>query len=599
MELIIPRIQQAAAAALKSLWNLDLPPAELVVQHTARDHTGDYTIVLFPLMKHKLGALPEIGQRLGDALAQSLGIVARHELVKGFLNLTLTDAYWGEVLRSLSATPGHGLTLPPRTGEKLVVEYASPNTNKPIHLGHLRNIFLGAATAAICKAAGIDTSEVCLFNDKGIHVCKSMLAWQRFAHGETPESASIKGDHFVGKWYVRFDTEYRREVQQLVDEGMEEETARQQAPLMQEAQEMYRQWEAGQPEVLALWQQMNQWVYSGMEQTYARIHIRFDKYYYESDTWKLGRQVVDEGLESGVFTRQPDGSVWIDLTDAGLDRKLVLRRDGTSVYITQDLGTADLRYQDYQMNRSVYVIGNEQDYHMQVLREILRRLGRPYAEGVYHLSYGMVDLPSGKMKSREGTVVDADDLLDEMYRTAKEATEELGKTEGMDPANLTTLYETLALGALKYYLLKVDPPKRMLFNPQESIDFKGHTGTFIQYTHARIHGILRKAAESHPRALESTLVIPATLLPLEKALIQRLSDWQPTLADAAAGYDPSLVANYCYELSKDYSRFHYEVPVLKAETPELLVFRLQLNAQVARTLRLGMALLGIDMPERM
>jgi arginyl-tRNA synthetase len=499
----------------------------------------------------------------------------------------------------MEAAPQHGLQLPPQP-EKLVVEHSSPNTNKPLHLGHMRNTFLGDAVARICKAAGYTTHVVCLFNDKGIHVCKSMLAWERFANGATPASAGIKGDHFVGKWYVAFDKAYREEVKALMeDHGLDEETAKARAPLMQAAQDMYRRWEAGDPEVMALWQTMNSWVYSGFEQTYARIGVTFDKYYYESDTWKLGKAVVEDGLAKGVFTRQEDGSVWIDLTDVNLDRKLVLRRDGTSVYITQDLGTADLRYQDFGMNRSVYVIGNEQDYHMQVLKEILKRLGHSYADGIYHLSYGMIDLPSGKMKSREGTVVDADDLLEEMYQTAKQATEELGKTEGMADDALHTLYEILALGALKYYILKVDPARRMLFNPQESIDFKGHTGTFIQYTHARIHGILRKGAQSHPGAVSAPFEAPTSLLPEEKALLKRLADWPDVLLSAAQGYNPALVANYCYELSKDYSRFHYEVPVLKAETPVLLSFRLRLNAQVARTLHFGMGLLGIDMPDRM
>lgn len=599
MERIIHRIQQAAAQAIGQLWQLNLPANELVVQHTAKEHSGDFTLVLFPLMKHKLGALPDIGAQLGAALQAQLPDIEGFELVKGFLNLQLSDAFWSGCLQRMAEAPQHGLQLAPQP-EKLVVEHSSPNTNKPLHLGHMRTTFLGDAVARICKAAGYTTHVVCLFNDKGIHVCKSMLAWQRFANGATPTSSGIKGDHFVGKWYVAFDKAYREEVKALMEsQGLDEETAKAQAPLMQAAQDMYRRWEAGDPEVLALWQTMNSWVYSGFEQTYARIGVAFDKYYYESETWKLGKAVVEDGLAKGVFTRQEDGSVWIDLTDVNLDRKLVLRRDGTSVYITQDLGTADLRYQDYGMNRSVYVIGNEQDYHMQVLKEILKRLGRSYADGMYHLSYGMIDLPSGKMKSREGTVVDADDLLEEMYQTAKQATEELGKTEGMADDALHTLYETLALGALKYYILKVDPARRMLFNPQESIDFKGHTGTFIQYTHARIHGILRKGAESHPGAVSAPFEAPASLLPEEKALLKRLADWPEALMAAAQGYNPALVANYCYELSKDYSRFHYEVPVLKAETPALLSFRLRLNAQVARTLHFGMGLLGIAMPDRM
>ncbi|MCE3008588.1 MAG: arginine--tRNA ligase [Bacteroidetes bacterium] len=594
---IIQHLQQQASQLISQLYQHTLAPEEILVQPTRKDQAGDYTVVLFPLTKLQLAPLPTLGQQLGDGLSL-LPEVARYELVKGFLNLTISDAYWLRLLLHLQQAGTQWLNLPPKA-EKAVVEYSSPNTNKPLHLGHLRNNFLGAALVNLLRAAGYPTRAVSLYNDKGIHICKSMLAWQCYGQGETPQSSGLKGDHLVGKYYVRFDQEYRKEVAALVAQGMEEEQAKNEAPLMQDARQLYRDWEAGKPEVIALWQQMNNWVYQGFEQTYARIGVQFDQYYHESDTYLLGKQIVMEGLEKGIFYRQADGSVWVDLTDIGLDQKLLLRSDGTSLYMTQDLGSADLRYHDHHMHRSIYVIGNEQDYHMTVLKEILKRLGRPYAEGIHHLSYGMVDLPSGKMKSREGTVVDADELIDEMIETARTATEELGKTEGMETAELDKLYSMLALGALKYYLLKVDPGKRMLFNPQESIDFKGHTGTFIQYTHARIHGILRRALADRPGLLaEATQYEGLSLHPLERELLHRLQAWPRLLAEAAATCNPALVAQYAYDLSRDYSRFHYEVPVLRAEGATLAL-RVQLNAQVAAHLAHALALLGIPAPTRM
>lgn len=598
MKELVHQIQEAVAHSVQARYGLALSPAEVVVQTTSKDHTGDYTVVIFGLMKHKLGTLPEIGEALGQDLCL-LPDFDSYELVKGFLNLTVSNAYWLQLLGYMRTQGAAYYSLPPRT-ETAVVEYASPNTNKPLHLGHLRNNFLGAAVTQLLKTAGYPTHTVCLFNDKGIHVCKSMLAWQRFGNGETPETSGTKGDHLVGKYYVRFDQELQKEVAELEKGGMDKEQAKKEAPIQKAAQEMYRRWEAGDAEVIALWKQMNGWVYAGMEQTFGRMGVRFDKYYYESETYLLGKQVVEEGLEKGLFYRNDDGSVWVDLTDIGLDQKLLLRSDGTSLYMTQDLGTADLRYQDYHMQQSLYVIGNEQDYHMKVLKEVLLRLGRPYAPGMYHLSYGMVDLPTGKMKSREGTVVDADELMDEMVTTAREATQELGKTEGMDPAGLELLYEQLALGALKYFLLKVDPQKRMLFNPQESIDFKGHTGTFIQYTHARIHGILRKAEQDNPGILQQPADYPDyTLHPLERALLHRLQAYRTLLAEAARTYNPALIANYVYELSKDYSRFHYEVPVLRAENATAMRLRVHLNALVAGMIAQCMHLLGIQVPQRM
>ncbi len=595
---LIPLLQQASAQALADRYGLTLDPATLVVQRTSRDHTGDYTLVLFPLMKHRLGSPEAIGQTLGQDLLDRLpDTLAAFDLVKGFLNLTLTPAAWCRWLHFALAEPEAALRLDLGSGQKVMLEFPSPNTNKPLHLGHLRNLFLGDSLTRILTAAGFTTIRANLYNDKGIHICKSLLAWQREGC-QTPEQSGLKGDHLAGKYYVRFDQLLREQIEQLKAQGLDEEQAKAQAPLQQEVQELYRRWEAGDPAVVEPWRQMNTWVYAGFEQTFRRLGLPpFDVNYYESETYLRGREIVEEGLAQGVFFRKPDGSVWIDLSDEKLDEKLVLRSDGTSVYITQDLATAELKYQQFGIDRSIYVIGNEQDYHMKVLIATLKRLGKPYAEGMYHLSYGMVDLPTGRMKSREGTVVDADDLLDEMTATAAAATAELGKTESLDAQSLESLHHSLGLGALKYFLLKVDPARRMVFNPEDSIDFKGHTGTFIQYTHARTAALLRKADEQGYRP--QPVAAPEPLAGAELDLVRQLYHWPDALAEAVRDYSPAVVANYAYDLARAYSRFYTEAPVLKADTVAQRDFRLLLTALTRQHLATVLGLLGIEAPDRM
>jgi arginyl-tRNA synthetase len=475
-----------------------------------------------------------------------------------------------------------------------MVEYSSPNTNKPLHLGHIRNNLLGYSVAEILKAYGYDVIKANLVNDRGIHICKSMLAWEKFGNGETPESSGLKGDHLVGKYYVVFDKEYKKEIEALKVEGQSEDEAKKNAPLIQEAQVMLQKWEAGDEDVLNLWKTMNGWVYAGFDKTYKQLGVDFDKFYYESETYLLGKDIIQEGLEKGVFFKKDDNSVWIDLTDEGLDEKLVLRGDGTSVYITQDLGTAQLKYDEFKMNESIYVVGNEQDYHFKVLFAILKKLGKEWADGLYHLSYGMVDLPSGKMKSREGTVVDADDLMAEMIETAKERTEELGKTEGFNEEEKVNLYQTIGMGALKYFLLKVDPKKRLLFDPNESVDFQGHTGPFVQYTHARIKSVLRKADY-----VPGQIKVPSTLSTFERDLIQALANYPAIIEASAKEFSPAQLANYAYDIAKLYNKFYHEETILKAEDENVKGFRLQLSASAARIISESMNLLGIQVPERM
>jgi arginyl-tRNA synthetase len=593
------QLQQGAAQALLAAFGKDIDPATLVVQPTSREHVGDYTVVLFPLLKLKLGSPDAIGDAIGNYLREKAGIVKQYEIVKGFLNLTLSDAFWLGFLKSFEANNAAVLTATAGNGQTVMVEFSSPNTNKPLHLGHLRNNFLGDSLCRILEAGGFKVVRACLVNDRGIHICKSMRAWQLDAAHATPESSGKKGDHLVGDYYVSFDREYKRQVNELVRQGATQEDAERRAPLMQDTQELLRKWEAGDAETRTLWQRMNQWVYDGFATTYQRMGIRFDKYYYESDTYLLGKDVVEEGLQKGVFYKKPDGSVWIDLTADGLDHKLVLRADGTSVYITQDLGTSDLKYADYHMQHSVYVIGNEQDYHMKVLILILKKLGRPYADGMFHLSYGMVELPSGKMKSREGTVVDADDLMEEVVRNAEAETRERGKVEGLADTDLKRLYETLGIGALKYYLLKVTPQKKMLFDPAESVSLQGDTGPFIQYSYARINSLLQKATQMGHTAALADAKPEADLQPAEKDLARRLYQWPDALADAIANYNPSSVAAYAVELAKDYNRFYYELPVLREEKEGILQLRLALSKLTAVTLKHSMGLLGIDVPERM
>ncbi len=557
---------------------------------TRREFEGNYTYVFFGLVKSLKKAPAEIGTALGEYLLSHSAIVSRYNVVQGFLNLKLSDSVWIDVFRKLKS----GEQRAPRN-RKVLVEYSSPNTNKPLHLGHLRNNFLGYSVSEILKVAGYEVSRVCLVNDRGIHICKSMVAYRHFGNGETPESAGLKGDHLVGKYYVEFDKAYKAQVNELMGGGMPEEEAKKAAPFMVEAQEMLVQWEQNEPEIMALWKKLNGWVYEGFNATYKKIGVDFDKTYYESDTYLLGKDIVEEGLQKGVFYKKEDQSVWIDLTDQGLDHKLVLRGDGTSVYITQDLGTTDLKFEDFGCDKSIWVVGNEQDYHFKVLFAILEKLGRSYAEGCYHLSYGMVDLPSGKMKSREGTVVDADELVEEMIATSKAITEEKGKTEGFSEEQLEALYRMVALGALKYYLLKVEPKKRMLFNPAESIDFQGNTGPFIQYTHARIRSILRKSGlEGFP--------VPEGLEELqteEVDLVFLLKDYGKVVEAAAAEYSPALIANYVFDLAKTFNVFYTQHSVLNEASEAARLFRLALIEQVADTIRNGMGLLGIEVPEKM
>jgi arginyl-tRNA synthetase len=599
-------IQQALADALRQEFHLDVAPAEITLQPTKKEFEGFYTFVTFPYAKTLRQAPAAIGEKLGQFVRERSGVVSSYNVVQGFLNLSISDEAWLEAFRvTLSADFGQ---LPPN-GQTVMVEYSSPNTNKPLHLGHLRNNFLGYSVAEILKANGFNVLKTNVVNNRGIHICKSMLAYQRFGNGETPESTGEKGDKLVGRYYVEFDRAYKAEIETLTLGGMTKEQAEREAPLMKAAQQMLLDWEAGDPATRALWEKMNGWVYAGFAETYRSMGVDFDKMYYESDTYLLGKEIVEEGLEKGVFYRRPDGSVWIDLTAEGLDEKLVLRADGTSVYITQDLGLADLKYQDFPMQKSVYVVGNEQDYHFEVLFHILQKLNRPYADGLFHLSYGMVDLPSGKMKSREGTVVDADDLIAEMGTTAEETTKALGKIEGFSDEEATALYHTLAMGALKYYLLRVDPKKRMLFNPQESIDFHGNTGPFIQYTHARIRSVLRKspaaaAAQTPEGSLPSSEeTVPFGGLedfhPTERELIFALSQYPQRLAEAGAQYSPALMAQYAYELAKAYNQFYAEVTILGEPDAAKRRFRLQLSATVAQTIRLALGLLGVQAPERM
>ena len=589
-------ITKGISQGLQHLFGITTDAGQLGLQPTRKEFAGTYTFVTFPYTKTAGKSPDQIGQLLGEYLQAQLPEVAAFNIVKGFLNLEVSDGTWIKVLRDLVLNIA-GYPFPNK--EKVVVEYSSPNTNKPLHLGHLRNNFLGYSVAEILKANGSEVVKVNLVNDRGIHICKSMVAYQLLGEGETPESAAIKGDHLAGKYYVAFDKLYKEQVSELITQGEEPEKAKKDAPIMQQAQNMLRLWEQGDADTLALWKQMNGWVYAGFKETYKNIGVDFDKFYYESETYLLGKDFVAEGLAKGVFYQKPDGSVWVDLTQEGLDEKLVLRADGTSVYITQDLGTAELKYQDFHYDRSIYVIADEQNYHMQVLKAILQKLNKPYANGIYHLSYGMVDLPSGKMKSREGTVVDADELVSEMIETARQRTEELGKIEGLTFGELQQLYHTLAMGALKYFLLKVDPKKRMLFNPEESINFQGNTGPFIQYTHARISSILRKAAEMNIVGGASDFADLKALHETESEVVAILAGYEKVVAEAAGLYAPSIIGQYAYELAKAYNRFYTEVSIFQEIDPHALNFRVALSKQVAQKIKNSMSLLGIQVPDRM
>ncbi len=589
---IIGTLSNKIETAVQSLYGVS---DHAVLQPTRKEFEGDYTYVFFGLVKSLRKSPPEIGNAIGTYLLDNNDIFESYNVVQGFLNLKIKNSVWVEVLNDLLKT-NSGSEIE-RLSKSVLVEYSSPNTNKPLHLGHLRNNFLGYSVSKILDAAGYDVTKACLVNDRGIHICKSMVAYKHFGNGETPESSGVKGDHLVGKYYVEFDKAYKSQIQELVSGGSTEDEAKKAAPIIIEAQEMLLKWEQNDPEIIELWKKLNAWVYDGFEKTYKKIGVDFDKTYYESDTYLLGKDLVEDGLSRGIFYKKEDNSVWIDLTDEGLDNKLVLRGDGTSVYITQDLGTTDLKFEDFHSEKSIWVVGNEQDYHFKVLFAIMKKLGRAYAEGCYHLSYGMVDLPSGKMKSREGTVVDADELVDEMIATAKVMSAEKGKIEDLESDESAALFRMLALGALKYYLLKVEPKKRMLFNPEESIDFQGNTGPFIQYTHARIKSILRKAevADSQVFTLDGVHI----LNPEELELVFLIKDYDAVIKNSAADYSPALLANYTYELAKTFNGFYTQHSVMNGENENIKYLRLGLVKKVAETIKHAMSLLGIDVPERM
>ena len=596
--MIEQNLQQAVAGALKRLYGIEVSPDTVVLQATKKEFVGDYTVVVFPYVKQARKSPEQVANELGAAVKETVAEVADFNVIKGFLNFSVDDAYWVRFVSDEAADPDFGITKPDPSASPVVVEYSSPNTNKPLHLGHIRNNLLGWSVSELLAANGANVKKVNLVNDRGIHICKSMLAWLRYGNGETPESSGMKGDHLVGKYYVEFDKHYKEEVSQLTAQGMDEEEAKKQAPLMVEAQQMLKRWEEGDPEIRDLWTKMNGWVYAGFDETYRKMGVGFDKIYYESNTYLLGKELVQKGLDMGVLFRKDDGSVWCDLTADGLDQKLLLRRDGTSVYMTQDLGTALLRHNDFGAEQLIYVVGNEQDYHFKVLKLILGKLGFEWADKVYHLSYGMVELPNGKMKSREGTVVDADDLIAEMEVTAEEMCRDHGKNDDMTPEQLKELYHDLAMGALKYFILKVDPVKNMLFNPAESIDFNGNTGPFIQYTHARIRSIVRKAEEQGV-SLTASLVAPAALTDKERAVVKSLHDLPATLSAAAANYSPAMVANYAYDLAKNFNSFYQDTPILRETDANLRLFRVKLCALVSVALKNTLRILGIVAPERM
>ncbi|MFJ1321986.1 arginine--tRNA ligase [Capnocytophaga canis] len=588
-------LKQHTQKAVEQLFSVQLENIEL--QQTKKEFEGDITVVIFPMLRQIKGNPEQIGQQIGTFLQEKVKEVESFNVIKGFLNLVISDSYYIDFLKSIENETNFGLAQP-NSKKTIMVEYSSPNTNKPLHLGHIRNNLLGYSVAEILKAAGHKVYKTQIINDRGIHICKSMIAWQRFGNGETPENSGLKGDKLVGNYYVAFDKAYKSEIEQLISEGKTKEEAEKQAPIFLEAQEMLRKWEAGDEQVISLWKEMNQWVYNGFSTTYKNLGVDFDSYYYESDTYLLGKDIIEEGLQKGVFFKKEDGSVWCDLTADGLDEKLVLRSDGTSVYITQDIGTATQRVKDYpDVKGMVYTVGNEQDYHFKVLFLILKKLGFDWAENLYHLSYGMVDLPSGKMKSREGTVVDADDLIAEMEQTAEEISQELGKLDGYDDNQKKELYHTIGLGALKYYILKVDPKKRILFDPKESIDFQGNTGPFVQYTYARIKSILRKYNEIEISKSENLSI--SELHPKEKTLLKNVALFPEVVQNAADSYSPAVIANYVYDLVKDFNSFYQNVSILGEENVAKREFRVSLCKKISEIIASAFAMLGIQVPERM
>ncbi|GAB5472522.1 MAG: arginine--tRNA ligase [Maribacter sp.] len=590
-DVLEPKVKEAVS----SLFSIELPNVEF--QPTRKDFEGDVTVVVFPMLRLIKGNPVQIGEKIGAFLEEHVDAVAGFNVVKGFLNVSIHDSVYRDFFNGIRTTADYGYQ--PGSKDAVMVEYSSPNTNKPLHLGHIRNNLLGYSVAEILKASGKKVYKTQIINDRGIHICKSMLAWQRFGEGETPESTGLKGDKLVGNYYVKFNEQYMSEVNDLIASGVEKKKAEKEAPSLIEAQQMLQKWEAGDSEIVGLWKKMNGWVYKGFDETYGNLGVDFDQLYYESDTYLLGKDVVADGLEKGVFFKKEDGSVWIDLTDEGLDEKIVLRSDGTAVYMTQDIGTAIQRVKDYpDINGMVYTVGNEQDYHFKVLFLILKKLGFSWAKQLHHLSYGMVDLPSGKMKSREGTVVDADDLMSDMTQTAKDISEELGKLEGYSEEEKTELYKTIGLGALKYYILKVDPKKRILFNPEESVDFQGNTGPFIQYTYARIQSILRKASDL---GIDSSTDIhtSAKLHTKERELVKQILLFPETIQLAAQNYSPALIANYIYDLVKEFNSFYQQVSILGEANEEKKALRIQLSKKVGEVIQTGFRLLGIQVPERM
>jgi len=596
--MINEKLQNTVSQALKSLYGATVAAEDVVLQKTKKEFEGDYTVVVFPFVKQARKSPEQVANELGAYVKENMAEIESFNVIKGFLNFAISDKYWKKFADEINADKQFGLKKASENQAPVVIEFSSPNTNKPLHLGHIRNNLLGWSVSQLLSANGNNVKRVNLVNDRGIHICKSMLAWQKYGNGETPETSGIKGDHLVGKYYVEFDKHYKAEIKQLMDSGVGEEEAKKEAPLMLEAQAMLKKWEEGDEEVRSLWERMNAWVYAGFDETYNKMGVSFDKVYYESNTYLLGKELVQKGLDMGVLYRKEDGSVWCDLTDAGLDQKLLLRKDGTSVYMTQDLGTALLRQKEFGAEQLIYVVGNEQDYHFQVLKIVLSRLGFSWADKVYHLSYGMVELPNGKMKSREGTVVDADDLIAEMEKTAEEMCRERGKNNEMTAEQQQQLYHILALGALKYFILKVDPTKTMLFNPAESIDFNGNTGPFIQYTHARIRSIVRKAVEEKGLDLSASCG-DVEIMEKEREVIKMLHDMPSIVSQAAEAYSPAMIANYTYDLAKAFNSFYQDTPILRESNTERMLFLVKLCDTVSSSIKNLMNILGIEVPEKM
>ena len=588
-------LAQAAAVAVKELYGVDFSAEKIDPQTTKKEFEGNETIVVFPFLKASRKAPDVTAQEIGEHMLAHCDAVEKFNVIKGFLNITIKPSFWTGVLKHIAETPDYGFKPVTDDSQLVMIEYSSPNTNKPLHLGHVRNNLLGYSLSCIMEANGYKVVKTNIVNDRGIHICKSMLAWLKWGNGATPESTGKKGDHLIGDFYVAFDKHYKAQIKELVDKGVSPEEAEKQAPLIQEAHDMLRRWEAGDPEVRALWEKMNSWVYAGFDETYRRMGVSFDKIYYESDTYLVGRDTVLEGLKNGIFYQREDNSVWADLTPDGLDHKLLLRSDGTSVYMTQDIGTAQLRYKDYPIDRMIYVVGNEQNYHFQVLSLLLDKLGFKWGKDLVHFSYGMVELPNGKMKSREGTVVDADELMDEMIATATDMANEPGRLQGVPEDERDDVLRMIGLGALKYFILKVDPRKTMLFDPSESIDFNGNTGPFIQYTHARIQSVLRKCCEDY-KSVDISGVAPNEK---ETSLIQRLADFTVAVADAGRNYSPALIANYVYDLAKEYNQFYHDCSILKEQDAAVRCFRQLLSETVGSVIRRAMSLLGIEVPDRM